>query len=85
MPVTAKTHEVMIEVEAPYVAEMVRQEIIEQYGEEVAYTSGLKVYATIDSTLQAAANRALSNGLLDYEARHGYKVPIQNFNSARRS
>lgn len=77
-PVTAETHEIMVEVEAPYVAEMARAAIIERYGEDEAYNAGLSVYTTLDGELQLAANRALQNGLLDYEARHGYKGPIQN-------
>ncbi len=74
-PITAGTHEVVFEVEAPYLAEMVRAEMVSRYGEE-AYTSGMRVYTSIDSRLQAAANNSLREGLLQYTERHGYRGPI---------
>lgn len=72
-PITAKYHGLKPEVEAPYVAEMVRAQIAEQLGDEALYTAGYRVYTTIDSQAQAAANRALVNGLLAYDKRHGWR------------
>ncbi len=60
---------------APYVAEMVRQEIISLYGDE-AYTQGLEVYTTIDSALQKSAQEAVQSGLREYDKRHGYRGAI---------
>ena len=71
-PVTAKVHGLAIEVEAPYVAEMVRAHMEESYGKEV-YTAGYKVWTTLDGRLQRAANAALRQTLLEYDARHGYR------------
>ena len=71
-PVTAKVHGLEVEVEAPYVAEMVRAHMEETYGEEV-YTAGYKVRTTLDGRLQGAANAALRQTLLEYDARHGYR------------
>ncbi len=73
-PVSAERHGQGTEVEAPYVAEMVRAEMVSRHG-EAAYTSGLQVYTTIDPALQRAANRALSDALLAYTERHGYRGP----------
>jgi penicillin-binding protein 1A len=73
-PSTAKLQAVEPEVSAPYLAEMVRQKIYDDYGEK-AYTSGFKVYTTINGTLQAFANDALANALHAYDARHGYRKP----------
>ncbi len=61
-----------IEAEAPYLAEQVRAELVRRYGED-AYTTGLKVYTTLDSRLQAAANTALRDALREYDQRHGYR------------
>lgn len=77
-PVTAYIHSANVEVEAPYVAEMVRAEMVERYGENT-YTDGYTVYTTIDSRLQEAANSALRNTLQEYDLRHGYRGAEQNF------
>ncbi len=76
-PVTASYHGAMMELEAPYIAEMVRQKMIEQFGQD-AYTEGFKVYTTIDSKQQLAANQAIANGLMAYNERHGYHGPVAN-------
>ncbi len=70
---TAKLHGLSIEVSAPHIAEMVRSQMVKQYGNEQTYTSGYKVITTIDSRLQIAANNALRRALLDYDSRHGYR------------
>ncbi|MBB1088302.1 penicillin-binding protein 1A [Lysobacter sp. SG-8] len=71
VPMHAERHEPPVQVHAPYVAEMVRQEMVDRYGSE-AMTQGYRVTTTIDPTLQAAAQRALRDGLLTYDARHGW-------------
>jgi penicillin-binding protein 1A len=68
----SRLHGSSIEADAPYVAEMVRNEMQAKYGDGV-YTAGYKVYTTIDSRLQAAATVALRTGLLEYDRRHGYR------------
>ncbi len=70
-PEIARYHSSEIQLSAPYVAEMVRQELFSQYG-EAAYTDGYTVITTLDSTMQLAADRALRQGLRDYNERHGY-------------
>ncbi len=61
-------------VHGDFVAEMVRQAIVDQYGEE-AYTRGLVVTTTIKSSLQEAAYDAVRAGVLDYERRQFYRGP----------
>lgn len=65
---------VNIEFEAPYVAEMARQEIMAQFGDS-AFTQGLKVYTTVPSEFQRAADRALQEAVHEYDERHGYRGP----------
>jgi penicillin-binding protein 1A len=71
-PMESRLHGASIEADAPYVAEMVRNEMQAKYGDSV-YTAGYKVFTTIDSRLQAAATVALRTGLLEYDRRHGYR------------
>lgn len=75
--VHASVHGLNIGVEAPYVAEMVRDEMFKRYG-KATYTHGFKVYTTIDAHLQKAANQSLQNDLLAYERRHGYRGIIKH-------
>lgn len=71
-PMESRLHGSSVEAEAPYVAEMVRNEMQAKYGDDV-YTAGYKVFTTVDSRLQAAATVALRTGLLEYDRRHGYR------------
>ena len=75
IPLTEKYHGTPINVEAPYVAEMIRQALYKNFG-EAAYTKGYKIYTTIDSRLQKVANWALEKNLLSYDKRHGYRGPL---------
>ena len=78
-PVSASRHNRNIEIEAPYIAEMVRQELYGEYG-EAAYTQGFEVVTTLDSKRQRLASSALVDGLEDYyDRRHGYRGPIATF------
>jgi penicillin-binding protein 1A len=69
---TATPHEPPIEVEAPWLAEMVRVFAIEKLGNE-ALTAGYVVHTTLDSRLQEAANAAVRGTLSDYDRRHGWR------------
>ncbi|MFL6617981.1 MAG: penicillin-binding protein 1A [Povalibacter sp.] len=73
-PVESKLHGPAVEIEAPYIAEMVRADLFNRLGTD-AYTAGYEVVTTIDSRLQAAAVRAVRAALIDYDQRHGYRGP----------
>ena len=76
VPMHATPHERQIEVYAPYVAEMVRQEMIARFGEDVL-TKGYHVTTSIDPALQAAADKAVVDGMRVYDHRHGWRKPEQ--------
>ncbi|OGT20208.1 MAG: peptidase, partial [Gammaproteobacteria bacterium RBG_16_57_12] len=71
---TAAPHGESSELDALYVGEMVRAEMFQRFDSD-AYTSGYRVYTTVDSRLQEAANSAHRLALLEYDRRHGYRGP----------
>ena len=62
------------QVHAEYLAEMVRQLMYDQYGDET-YTRGLDVVTTVVSAQQDAAYKALRRGIMDFERRQVYRGP----------
>ena len=72
-PITAAQFNPVIDLPAPFPAEWVRQQLIEGYGTDIY--SGFVTHTTLDSGQQAAAQRALRNGLTNYDRRHGYRGP----------
>jgi len=75
--VTAELHATRTVADAQYVAESIRADLFEKYGDDV-YKTGLNVYTSIDGELQVVANTALRTALLDYNRRHGYRGVIDN-------
>lgn len=73
-PISASRYAPDIEVEAPYVAEMVRSDLVERFGQD-AYTGGYSVYTTLEGREQTAANSAVRKALDAYSERHGYHGP----------
>jgi penicillin-binding protein 1A len=73
-PERAYAHEPPIEVEAPYIAELVRQEALQRLGNN-ALTDAYTIRTTIDSHEQTAANDAVRDGLIAYDHRHGWRGP----------
>lgn len=76
-PLNARYHDLQTQLKASYVAELVRLQLEQMYGDGI-YTDGFDVFTTIDSRLQNAANRAVRDKLLDYDQRHGYRGPEKN-------
>lgn len=72
--VESRLHGPAVEIEAPYIAEMVRADLYNRLGTD-AYTAGYAVISTVDSRLQAAAVRAVRAALIEYDQRHGYRGP----------
>ena len=71
-PSHASPHEPPVEVDAPWLAEMVRAAMVERYGGE-AESSGYRVFTTVRSDDQLAANKAVRDGLVEYDRRHGWR------------
>ncbi len=72
--IEADYHAPEIAFSAPYLSEMVRQEMMARYGEK-AYEDGYRVYTTITRKVQQSAQDAVRNNVMDYDMRHGYRGP----------
>ena len=71
-PSRASPHEPKVELDAPYLAEMVRRAMEDRYGAE-SETSGFRVMTTVRSSDQMAATKAVRNGMVEYDRRHGWR------------
>jgi len=80
-PMHAAPHEPPLQLYAPHVAEMVRQQMVERFGAE-ALTKGYRVTTTIDPEMQRAANQSIRDGLVEYDRRHGWHGVEQQFELA---
>jgi penicillin-binding protein 1A len=72
--IDANYHAPEIAFSAPYLSEMVRQDMVARYGDK-AYEDGYRVYTTITRKVQQAAQDAVRNNVMDYDMRHGYRGP----------
>lgn len=63
---------------APYFVEEIRRYLEAKYGSDEVHEGGLRVYTTLDTDLQKAANKAVLDGLAAYERRHGWKSRLPN-------
>ncbi len=72
--VTANYHGYKVELDAPYVSEIARKEVLDMIGQD-AYMDGYRVYTTVNSQLQSTAQKAVQEGLIAYDSRHGYRGP----------
>ncbi|MFU8876542.1 MAG: penicillin-binding protein 1A [Wenzhouxiangellaceae bacterium] len=74
-PDHARVHGPRVGLSAPWIAEIARLQAVERFGANAAYTRGYSVTTTVDSRLQRAADRAVRDGLNDYDRRHGWRGP----------
>lgn len=86
-PIEARRYTPPIQVEAAYVGEMVRAEMLDRFGEDYD-SSGYRVYTTIEANRQRAAVTAVQRGILAYDVRHGFrgaegKIPLDQLTGPR--
>ena len=80
-PLRFKASKQSRDVSAEYVAEIVREQLYAQYQDDI-YSSGIKVYTTIQKASQEAANAAVREGVMNYDLRHGYRGPEKTLDLA---
>lgn len=76
--ISATAHGTALDLDAGYVAEMARLEMLDRFGRS-AYEDGYSVITTVDSELQRVAKQAVIEGLMEYDGRHGYRGPEQQW------
>ena len=81
-PLITKKREETEYVKADYFAEEVRRELSLKYGNKALYRGGLVVRSTISPEYQHLSDKALRNGLIKYDKRHGWRGPIRNIGVA---
>jgi penicillin-binding protein 1A len=75
-PIVAQIFDPQVEVEAPYVAQMVYDWCVNRFDKETCDSKGLEITTTLDSRLQAAATPSVRAALEGYDRRHGYRGPV---------
>ena len=80
-PIDGRLHGPDIELDAPWIAEMARAEMVERFG-AAALIDGYRVYTTVDSRLQTLADASARQAILEYERRHGYRGPLTQMDSS---
>jgi penicillin-binding protein 1A len=62
---------------APYFTEFIRHQVERKYGKEKLYQEGLRIYTTLDLSLQRTAQKSVEAGLRELDKREGFRGPFQ--------
>ncbi len=76
-PLKVQSRESAYFSKAPYFTEFVRHQVERKYGKEKLYHEGLRIYTTLDLSLQRIAQRSVKMGLRELDKRQGFRGPIQ--------
>ena len=66
---------------APYFTELIRHQVERKYGKERLYQEGLRIYTTLDLSLQSAAQKSVDIGLRELDKREGFRGPLRTVSS----
>jgi penicillin-binding protein 1A len=61
-----------------YFTEYIRRYLEDKYGDDTVYKTGLKVYTTLNRSMQVSAVSAVQNGLRDVDKRRGWRGPLEH-------
>ncbi len=84
-PNNARYHGPVVALNAPWVTEMVRRDVVGRLGADEAYSGGYSAYTTVQSRLQRAADQAVRDGLQAYDRRHGWRGPERHLDESTMS
>ncbi|HUU40328.1 MAG TPA: transglycosylase domain-containing protein, partial [Desulfatiglandales bacterium] len=74
---TLKPYDEQIPQKAPYFLEHIRRVVEQKYGHHLLYRGGLKIYTSVNLTMQAAAKNAIEKGLIELDKREGFRGPTR--------
>ena len=80
-PIRLQSRESAYFSKAPYFTEFIRHHVEEKYGKEKLYQEGLRIYTTLNLSLQRTAERAVEAGLRDLDKRQGFRGPIRTIST----
>ncbi len=66
---------------APYFVEQIRKDVVERYSNLTLLNEGLRIFTTMDSERQRAAQEAMLQGLLEVDKRQGFRGPVLQLTS----
>jgi penicillin-binding protein 1A len=77
IPLKIQSRESAYFSKAPYFTEFIRHQVERKYGKEKLYQEGLRIYTTLDLSLQKTAQKSLEAGLRELDKREGFRGPFQ--------
>lgn len=66
--------------QSAYFLEHIRIQLEAKYGEDLLYKGGLRIYTTMNATMQKAAYENVVNGLKAVDKRQGFRGPVRILN-----
>ena len=77
IPLKIQSRESAYFSKAPYFTEFIRHQVERKYGKEKLYQEGLRIYTTLDLSLQKTAQKSVEAGLRELDKREGFRGPSQ--------
>ena len=65
-----------------YFSEEIRRQLVQRLGGDYVASEGLSIWTTLDLDIQDMAERALRDGLIAYDRRHGWRGPVTQIDVA---
>ena len=81
IPLKIQSRESAYFSKAPYFTEFIRHQVERKYGKEKLYQEGLRIYTTLDLSLQRSAQKSVETGLRDLDKREGFRGPLQTLSA----
>jgi penicillin-binding protein 1A len=77
IPLKIQSRESAYFSKAPYFTELIRHQVEGKYGKEKLYQEGLRIYTTLDLSLQRTAQKSVEVGLRELDKREGFRGPLR--------